>query len=106
MDDADRTSEISGPIRTCVGCGRRAPQADLLRVRAAPDGSASVDLRGDRPGRGAWIHPDPRCIDRARSRRALTRSLRLTRDAGDRVWTDLADLADHPATRSARRTSN
>ncbi len=104
--DAGRTPDIPGPVRTCVGCGRRVSRADLLRVRRAPDGSASVDPTGDRPGRGAWVHPDPGCLDRARSRRALTRSLRLTRDAGDEVWAELLGIARHSAARDARRTSS
>ncbi|MCI1641218.1 MAG: YlxR family protein [Actinomyces sp.] len=105
--DAGRTpGGAPGPVRTCVGCGERAPRADLIRVRAAPDGSASVDPYGDRPGRGAWVHPDPGCIGRARSRRALTRSLRLTREAGDQVWADLLEIASHSAARLARRTSS
>lgn len=82
---------VTGPIRTCVGCGRRVARGDLVRIVAA-DGSATVDPRCDRPGRGAWIHPDPRCIERARSRKALTRALRIPHDVGERVWVELAGV--------------
>ncbi|WP_197067814.1 YlxR family protein [Actinomyces polynesiensis] len=88
-----------------MGCGRRVARGDLVRIVAA-DGSATVDPRCDRPGRGAWIHPDPRCIERARSRKALTRALRIPHDVGERVWVELAGVAPLSATRTACRTTS
>lgn len=82
---------VPGPVRTCVGCGRRVARADLVRI-VATDGSAEVDPRSDRPGRGAWVHPDLRCIERAHSRRALVRALRIPHDVGEEVWAELAGL--------------
>ena len=40
-----------------------------------PDGSAGLDLSGRAPGRGAYLHRDGACIDKARKRRQLERSL-------------------------------
>nr|WP_245988533.1 YlxR family protein [Flexivirga caeni] len=37
------------------------------------------DERGRLPGRGAWLHPRPDCLDLADQRRAFPRALRLTR---------------------------
>jgi uncharacterized protein len=65
-----------GPVRTCVGCRTRAAQADLLRV-VAVDGVLTPDPRRRLPGRGASVHPDPRCVDLAEKRRAFARALRL-----------------------------
>jgi predicted RNA-binding protein YlxR (DUF448 family) len=44
------------------------------------DGVPVVVLDRDRtmPGRGAWLHPDLACLELARRRSAVTRSLRLT----------------------------
>ncbi len=39
-----------------------------------PDGGLEVGHHG--AGRGAWICPDPGCVDRARRRRAFARALR------------------------------
>ena len=64
------------PVRTCVGCRQRASSDDLVRVVVA-DGALVVDLRGRRPGRGAWLHPDPDCLARALARRAFPRALRV-----------------------------
>jgi uncharacterized protein len=39
--------------------------------------TAVPDLRRRLPGRGAWLHPSPDCLDLALRRRALVRALRL-----------------------------
>jgi len=36
-----------------------------------------VDTVGTRPGRGAWLHPDDRCLTAAVRRRAFGRALRI-----------------------------
>ncbi|MDO5711578.1 MAG: YlxR family protein [Micrococcales bacterium] len=79
------------PIRTCVGCRRRAEQSELLRVVAdlapvqdpPPGGPRTgrrlrLDLSRRLPGRGAWLHPEPRCFEQAVRRRAFGRALRLS----------------------------
>ncbi|WP_406249804.1 YlxR family protein [Microbacterium sp. M] len=65
------------PVRTCVGCRARASRSDLLRV-VAQDGALVIDERAVLPGRGAWVHPDPECLDKALRRRAFARALRVT----------------------------
>ena len=70
------TARRPGPERTCVGCRTRASRATLLRV-VAVDGSLVVDPDRRLPGRGASVHPDPRCVDLADKRRAFSRALRL-----------------------------
>ena len=64
------------PERTCIGCRQRAPRAQLLRLVLTPSGELDVDARAVRPGRGAWIHPDPECLTLAERRRAASRALR------------------------------
>jgi uncharacterized protein len=63
------------PERSCVGCRGRAPKSELLRVARSPDG-ARVDPLGRAPGRGAYVHRDPRCVDLALRRGAFARALR------------------------------
>ncbi len=61
------------PIRTCVGCGATAPQADLVRF-VADAGTLRLDVARRAPGRGAWLH----------RRRGPVRSLRRTPDRAQR----------------------
>jgi uncharacterized protein len=70
-------TQATGPTRTCVGCRSRSQQAELLRLAATPDG-VRFDPRRREAGRGAYLCPDPRCIDAAARRGAapLKRALR------------------------------
>ena len=79
---ADPAAEaVVGPVRTCVGCRKAGPRSVLLRVVAATTDTGEpvvvVDVRRALPGRGAWLHPDPRCLELAERRRAFPRALRL-----------------------------
>src|SRR6476619_2607839 len=64
------------PVRTCIGCRVRERSVVLLRV-VAVDGVVIPDLRRRLPGRGAWLHPDLRCLAAAERRRAFGRALRV-----------------------------
>ncbi|HVQ87621.1 MAG TPA: YlxR family protein [Actinomycetes bacterium] len=64
-----------------MGCRQKAPQADLLRVVAVPGPAGMLavpDPRRQQPGRGAYVHLRPECLDLAERRRAFPRALRLT----------------------------
>ena len=63
----------SASVRTCVGCGRKAPQSELLRF-VAKDGALAHGRR--EPGRGAYTCRRLACFERAASRRAFARVLR------------------------------
>jgi predicted RNA-binding protein YlxR (DUF448 family) len=66
----------SSPLRTCLGCRQRAPQSDLIRV-VVVGGALVADLHRRMPGRGAYLHPDLQCLERAAKRRAFPRALRV-----------------------------
>jgi uncharacterized protein len=66
---------VTGIIRTCAGCGRKAEQAELIRF-VAHEGELT---RGDKaPGRGVYTCRSLACFERARSRAAFNRVLRQT----------------------------
>lgn len=58
-----------------MGCRERAAKTQLLRI-VAVEGECVPDPRGTLPGRGAYVHPVPLCLDQAVRRRAFTRALR------------------------------
>jgi predicted RNA-binding protein YlxR (DUF448 family) len=68
---------MSEPIRTCVGCGRKAPQRELVRF-VAPNGLLERDEGRRAPGRGAYTCGRPVCFERAVAARAFSRTLRKT----------------------------
>ena len=75
------TPEISGPVRTCIGCRRRAAKSELLRlVAGSVDGHPVVvpDPGGAATGRGAHLHPARECFDLAVRRKAFARALHVS----------------------------
>lgn len=61
------------PIRQCLGCREHRPKSELIRVVRSPEGEISLDLRGKKQGRGAYLCPDPQCLAKVRKSRALER---------------------------------
>jgi predicted RNA-binding protein YlxR (DUF448 family) len=64
---------VNAPIRTCAGCGRKAPQAELLRF-VALDGVLTPGAK--QPGRGVYTCRRLPCFERAVAHRAFARVLR------------------------------
>ena len=59
-----------------MGCRERAVKSELLRI-VAVEGDCAPDPRGTLPGRGAYVHPVPVCVDQAVRRKAFPRALRV-----------------------------
>lgn len=62
------------PIRQCLGCREHKPKNELIRVVRSPEGEVSLDFRGKKPGRGAYVCPDAGCLAKVRKSRALERA--------------------------------
>jgi uncharacterized protein len=63
------------PVRTCIGCRSREEKVRLIRI-VPRNGGVAVDVRQREPGRGAYLHPRPECLEQALKRRSLGRALR------------------------------
>ena len=63
------------PMRQCMGCRTMKPKAELVRVVRSPEGEVSVDLKGRKPGRGAYVCRDAECLKKAIKSRALSKAL-------------------------------
>jgi len=76
------------PIRRCVVCGVRSPQAALLRLARGAAG-VTADPRRRMPGRGAYICAAGDCLQRLATKRGsekrLAHALRLPADAVTRT---------------------
>jgi predicted RNA-binding protein YlxR (DUF448 family) len=74
-----------------VACRQTGAKGTLVRLTRTPSGVA-VDPVGRAPGRGAYLHADPACLELARRRRSLDRALKAPIPEG--VWDDLGARLD------------
>ena len=66
------------PMRRCVGCNEHKPKVELLRVVRDPEGGISLDFRGKKSGRGAYICRDVKCLRKARKSHRIDKDLECT----------------------------
>lgn len=66
------------PMRQCIGCREMKEKRELIRVVRSPEGEISVDTKGKKPGRGAYLCPDPQCFKKAVKSKALERTLEVS----------------------------
>jgi len=71
------------PQRTCVGCREVQGKRSLIRVVRGPDG-IQVDQSGKLPGRGAYLHDQRSCWEKA-LKGSLARALRAELDEAARA---------------------
>ena len=77
------------PQRTCVACGRKAEQSELLRL-VISGGRVLWDPRRRLPGRGAYICPRQECLEALKSDRKKGRIFR--RQLGEEAWAELISI--------------
>ena len=72
------------PERTCIGCRRARPKAELVRLVRAGDGRVAVDRDGSAAGRGAYVCGSLECVTKAMAKGRLEHAFRrpCTRPAG------------------------
>jgi hypothetical protein len=65
---------MAAPIRTCIGCRRREPATDMVRLFVM---NGQVELAGpSRLGRGASLHPRPACLETGLRPEVLSRAFK------------------------------
>jgi len=67
----------AAPIRTCVACRQRRPQAELLRLAQGPEGWRA-DPRRRLPGRGVYVCRREACFTALAQGKAALRGFRGT----------------------------
>ena len=80
--------DSSFPVRSCIGCRKKANPAALIRV-VLIDGKLVPDIKGGAPGRGAWLHK--KCAEGAISRGAFRFALKLNKEQQDEAI-DVSEL--------------
>lgn len=82
------------PIRTCLGCGEPKEKRSLVRIVRTPEGKILVDPTGKKSGRGAYICPNKECLEKARKKRCLERSLEceIPAEIYERLSHDIAEV--------------
>ena len=63
------------PVRQCIGCRAQKPKTELIRIVRSPEDEVSLDLKGKKPGRGAYLCRDSACLKKALKSRAIERAL-------------------------------
>ena len=66
------------PLRKCVGCGEMIAKKDMLRVIKTKDNKIKLDPTGKENGRGAYLHLNRECLDKAMKSRGLERSFKMS----------------------------
>ena len=64
------------PQRKCVGCGEMIGKKGAVRIVRSPEGEFSTDSTGKKPGRGAYLCRDEKCLLLAKKGRQLERSFK------------------------------
>ena len=64
------------PLRQCLGCREMKPKNELTRVVKSPEGEVTIDITGKKPGRGAYICNDPKCLKRVVKSNAFSRAFK------------------------------
>ena len=79
--------DSSLPVRSCIGCRKRANPSALIRV-VLVDGKVIPDLKGGAAGRGAWLHK--KCAEVAIARNAFVFAFKTNKAQTEAV--DVSEL--------------
>ena len=81
------------PVRQCVGCREGRLKKELIRVVRSPEGVITLDFRGKKPGRGAYLCPEKACLDKAKKSKALERAFECA--IPDEIYENLYAELEH-----------
>lgn len=77
------------PMRKCTGCNEMKPKKELVRVVRSPEGEISIDLVGKKPGRGAYVCRDKKCLQMAKKAKRLEKAFSC--EIPDEVYTRMEE---------------
>lgn len=65
------------PMRQCIGCGEMKPKKEMIRVIKTAEDEIILDTTGRKNGRGAYICPGSKCLQKAIKCKGLERSFKM-----------------------------
>ncbi|HZD41531.1 MAG TPA: YlxR family protein [Terriglobales bacterium] len=76
------------PQRTCLGCGAREKQSQLIRLRVGAEGVLEIDRVA---GRGGYVHRDDSCWQAFLRRKSLSRAFHaeIGKDVREKIIREL-----------------
>lgn len=66
------------PMRRCVGCMESKPKKELIRIVSTPEEQLKIDPTGKANGRGVYLCPNLQCLEKAKKKKAIGRSLKIS----------------------------
>lgn len=81
------------PVRMCIACREQKPKNEMLRIVKSQDGSITLDLKGKKSGRGAYICDSVECIDKCCSKKMLNKAFEMTIE--DSIYTQIKEQYEH-----------
>lgn len=66
------------PQRTCIGCRREEGKRALIRIVRTPEQRVVADPTGKANGRGAYLHPNRSCWEKALQGGSISYALKIT----------------------------
>ena len=65
-------------LRQCVGCGEMKDKKEMMRVLRTAEGPIVLDMTVRKNGRGAYLCKDRECLAKARKKKGLERSFKMS----------------------------
>ncbi len=84
------------PMRRCVGCMESKPKKELIRIVCNKEGDLSLDITGKAAGRGVYLCKNTDCLEKAKKRKAIERSLdrEISQEKLNAVFEELKNHAE------------
>jgi hypothetical protein len=65
------------PQRTCIGCRQEAGKREFIRIVRTPEARIMVDPTGKANGRGAYLHAQKECWEKALKGGTIAHALKI-----------------------------
>jgi len=82
------------PMRQCLGCREMKEKGELIRIVRSPEDEVSLDFKGKKNGRGAYICHSAECLKRAIKSKAISRALKA--EIPKEVYDSLSEQMEGP----------